>query len=135
MAGYQKLRVRASIDYPALSIAVAAKIDPVDRVEWIRIVVSALGARPHLVGGLERFAGRRFDDGLASEVSQVAYRQCHPLTNINVDSAWRREMVPVFVRRAFARAQLSGSGYFEKETAQRTSDLPPQPDSLTRPPR
>ncbi len=135
MAGYQKLRVRASIDYPALSIAVAAKIDPVDLVEWIRIVVSALGARPHLVGGLERFAGRRFDDGLASEVSQVAYRQCHPLTNINVDSAWRREMVPVFVRRAFARAQLSGSGYFEKETAQRTSDLPPQPDSLTRPPR
>ena len=131
MTGYQKLRVRASIDYPALSIAVAAKIDPADRAEWIRVVISALGARPHRVGGLERFRGRRFDQGLAAEVSHVAYRQCHPLTNINVDPAWRREMVPVFVRRAFAGAQLSGSGCSEKEGARRTSDSPPPPDTPT----
>ncbi len=103
--GYQKLRVRASIDYPALSIAVAAKLDAAERVEWVRTVVSALGARPHWVGGLERFKGRAYDDALVAEVAQIAHRQCHPLTNINVDSAWRREMVPVFVRRAFARAQ------------------------------
>ena len=105
LMGYQKLRVRASIDYPALTIAVAAKLDPNDRVEWIRTVVSALGARPHWVGGLESFRGRRFEPGLVAEVAQVAHRQCHPLTSINVDPAWRREMIPVFVRRAF------GSGH------------------------
>ncbi len=109
-AGYQKIRVRASIDYPALTIAVAAKVDPANAVEWIRIVISALGARPHAVGGLERFRGRLLDDALVAEVAQNAYRQCHPLTNINVDPAWRREMVPVFVRRAFAQARSeSGS--------------------------
>jgi len=103
LMGYEKLRVRASIDYPALTIAVAAKLDPNDRVEWIRTVVSALGARPHWVGGLERFRGRLFESGLVAEVAQFAHRQCHPLTSINVDPAWRREMIPVFVRRAFAR--------------------------------
>ncbi len=105
LAGYQKIRVRASIDYPALTIAVAAKVDPANAVEWIRIVISALGARPHAVGGLERFRGRLLDDALVAEVAQNAYRQCHPLTNINVDPAWRREMVPVFVRRAFTHAR------------------------------
>src|SRR5215468_5576593 len=79
LMGYQKLRVRASIDYPALTIAVAAKLDPNDRVEWMRTVVSALGARPHWVGGLESFEGRRFEPGLVAEVAQVAHRQCHPL--------------------------------------------------------
>jgi 4-hydroxybenzoyl-CoA reductase subunit beta len=68
-------------------------------------VISALGARPHAVGGLERFRGRLFDNALVTEVAQIAYRQCHPLTNINVDPAWRREMIPVFVRRAFAQAR------------------------------
>jgi 4-hydroxybenzoyl-CoA reductase subunit beta len=106
ITGYQKLRVRASIDYPALTIAVAIKLDAGDLVEWIRTVVSALGARPHLVGGLERFVGRPFDASLAKEVAQIAYRQCHPLTNINVDAGWRREMVPVFVRRAFGQAAM-----------------------------
>ncbi len=119
IAGYQKLRVRASIDYPALTIAVAAKLDAADRVEWIRAVVSALGARPHLVGGLERFRERPFNSALAKEVALVAYRQCHPLTNINVDTGWRREMITVFVRRAFARAAMSaGWGKLEEVESQ-----------------
>src|SRR5262245_23388853 len=74
LMGYQKLRVRSSIDYPALTIAVAAKLDSNDRVEWIRTVVSALGARPHWVGGIESFRGRRFEPGLVAEVAQVAHR-------------------------------------------------------------
>jgi CO/xanthine dehydrogenase FAD-binding subunit len=38
-------------------------------------------------------------------IAETAYKQCHPLTNINVDSAWRREMVPVYVRRCFQNAE------------------------------
>jgi 4-hydroxybenzoyl-CoA reductase subunit beta len=72
---------------------------------WVRVVVSAVGARPHVVGGLERFRGRALDDRAVEEIARVAHRQCHPLTNINVDPGWRREMVPVFVRRAFAQAR------------------------------
>jgi 4-hydroxybenzoyl-CoA reductase subunit beta len=121
LMGYQKLRVRASIDYPALTIAVAAKLDAASCVEWIRTVVSALGARPHSVGGLERFRGRQFEAALVAEVAQAAHRQSHPLTNINVDPGWRREMIPVFVRRAFAAASPASS---PSEAGRAASDAP-----------
>ncbi len=104
LAGYQKLRVRASIDYPALTVAVAAELNEARALNWVRLAISALGARPHLIGGLEGFAGRPLDAQTISAIAEVAHKQCHPLTNINVDPVWRREMIPVFVRRAFSRA-------------------------------
>ena len=39
---------------------------------------------------------------LVEEVARQAYRQCNPLDNIITDVEWRRAMVPVYVRRAFA---------------------------------
>jgi 4-hydroxybenzoyl-CoA reductase subunit beta len=107
VAGYQKLRIRASIDYPALTIAVAAKLDLLQRIEWIRLVISSLGARPHFVKRLDELRGRFLDDELIAELAQRAYKQCHPLTNINVDPDWRREVIPVYVRRAVAQRQPS----------------------------
>jgi 4-hydroxybenzoyl-CoA reductase subunit beta len=104
LAGYQKVRVRASIDYPALTIAVAAKLDSENRIEWIRAVVSSLGARPHTIK-LEAFRGRPLAKEAILEIGQIARKQCHPLTNINVDAQWRREMIPVFIRRAFEQAR------------------------------
>ena len=105
IAGYQKLRIRAAIDYPSLCVAVAARLNPKGLIEEVRMVISALAARPHLIKRLESFAGRPLDSKTIGELAQAAHKQCHPLTNINVDPAWRREMIPVFVRRAFAQAR------------------------------
>jgi 4-hydroxybenzoyl-CoA reductase subunit beta len=97
---YQKLRQRNSIDFPLLSVAVAADVRD-DVVAELRIVVSALGSRPRVLTGLDRIAhGERLADDVIDAVAQRAYQQCHPLTNIIVDPEWRRAMVPVFVRRA-----------------------------------
>ena len=104
VSGYQKLRLREAIDFSALSVAVAARLSEARRIEWVRVVVSALGARPHKVQGLAAFEGRALDDLALAEVGQLAKRQCHPLTNINVDPAWRRELIPVLVKRAFGLA-------------------------------
>lgn len=105
VTGYEKIRVRASIDYPALTIAVAARIEAGDRIDWVRAVISSLGARPHPINRLEAFQGRVLAADTIDEICQIAYKQCHPLTNINVDPEWRREMIPVFVRRAFTSAR------------------------------
>ncbi|MBI3183782.1 MAG: FAD binding domain-containing protein [Myxococcales bacterium] len=104
LAGFQKLRVRASIDFPLLSVALAAKVEADGRVDWLRLAVTALGARPHSLGGLERFAGRRLDEPLIAELGRLAQKQCHPLGNIDVEPQWRRQMLPVLVRRALAEA-------------------------------
>jgi 4-hydroxybenzoyl-CoA reductase subunit beta len=107
--GYQKLRPRAAIDFPMLSVAFTARVDGA-RCEEARLVVSALGAKPRLIGGVDALVkGQALDEALAESLAQVAYRQCRPLTNVAYDDDWRHEMVPVFVRRAVREAIAGGA--------------------------
>jgi 4-hydroxybenzoyl-CoA reductase subunit beta len=102
--GYAKLRQRQSIDFPLLTVAVAAELEPDGLVRSVDGVVSALGSRPkELTGWNELAAGRRLDDALVAELAERAHQQCHPLENITLDPEWRRAMVPVYVRRALTR--------------------------------
>lgn len=101
-ATYTKVRERKSVDFPLLSIALAVELDDVDVLESISLVVGALGAKPRVIGGLDKIAvGKKPTDDVVDEVAAQAYRQCNPLDNIIVEIEWRRAMVPVYVRRAF----------------------------------
>jgi len=108
LQAYVKLRQRRSIDFPLLTVAVAADVDEAGRVEAIDGVVTGLGARPRVLTGWADIAGGRvLDDALLDELSERAHRQCHPLENMIVDPEWRRAMVPVFVRRALDRMRAA----------------------------
>ncbi len=109
VAGYEKLRIRAEIDYPALTVAVAAGLDAEKKIQSLKVVISALAARPHAVKRLEVFHGRPLDAATVAEVGEHARKQCHPLTNINVDPKWRRLLIPQWVQRAFEHAQTSAA--------------------------
>jgi 4-hydroxybenzoyl-CoA reductase subunit beta len=101
---YRKLRPRRAIDFPMLSVAFAARVAG-GRVEDPRLVVSAIAARPKVVGGLDALlAGRTPDAAAVAAVAEAAHRQCHPLINIPYDAEWRREMVRVWVGRTLAGA-------------------------------
>ena len=108
-AGFEKLRQRGAIDFPLLNVAVALELEG-DVVASLRVVVSALGARPRFIGGLEKLAGERPDAALLEAVARRALDQAHPLENITVDTEWRRAMVPVLVRRALAQALAGPPG-------------------------
>ncbi len=101
---FQKLRQRNSIDFPLLNVAVACDFESDGAtVRELRIVVSGLGARPRALAGLDTIAhGERLSDDVIEAVAERAFQQCHPLTNIIVDTEWRRAMVPVHVRRALS---------------------------------
>lgn len=102
---YDKLRTRAAIDFPELGVAVLARLDGSGLTEHADICVTALGARPVHVKHLEpHYAGKAFGEPVIEALSRAAYQRCKPLTNIASDPAYRREMVPVFVKRAFRRA-------------------------------
>lgn len=106
--GYAKLRQRKSIDFPLLTIAIAADLDDDGRVRSIDGVVTGLGSRPRTLSGWSEIAeGRRLDDELADELADRAHKQCHPLENMIVDPEWRRAMVPVYVKRALAKVQAA----------------------------
>lgn len=111
---YGKLRERGSIDFPLLGVAVRLDLTTDGSVEDADVVVTALQARPvrikrvaELLRGVETGTAA-FTDAVAL-VAKQAYKQCHPLDSIPGDADWRREMVPVYVRRTFDAAR-SGTG-------------------------
>jgi 4-hydroxybenzoyl-CoA reductase subunit beta len=107
--GYQKLRPRAAIDFPMLSVAVSGTRADDGTLQAARVVVGALGAKPREVSGVTALvAGQRPSRALFDQVGAQAFKQCRPLTNIPYDPEWRHAMVPVLVRRAFAQALGQG---------------------------
>jgi 4-hydroxybenzoyl-CoA reductase subunit beta len=103
-AGYQKLRPREAIDFPMLSVAFVARVNG-GVCESARLVVSAIAAKPRVIGGVEAVVrGQTLGADVAHALGEIAYRQCHPLINVPYDQEYRREMVPVYVRRAVLEA-------------------------------
>ena len=98
---FQKLRIRESIDFPLMNLAATGRFDDGGRVTGLRMVLSGMGSYPRKIGKLEEAAvGNLLDDRVIDAIAHQAFRQTHPLANIPVDVEWRREMVPVLVRRA-----------------------------------
>jgi 4-hydroxybenzoyl-CoA reductase subunit beta len=104
VAAYGKLRDRGSIDFPLLGVAVRLDLDAARAVADADLVITALAARPlRIQKAKASLAGVKtgtpsFAEAVAQSAAQ-AYAQCHPMENIPGDADYRREMVPVFVRR------------------------------------
>ena len=109
LSAYSKLRTRAAIDFPELGVAVLARLNEDETVAHADVCVTALAARPVRVKlDPALYQGRPLDKEVIDALAAEAFRRCKPLTNIATDPAYRREMVPVFVRRAFRAAQARG---------------------------
>jgi 4-hydroxybenzoyl-CoA reductase subunit beta len=111
---YGKLRERGSIDFPLLGVAVRLELDPEGAIGEADVVVGALAARPlrmkRIEGELIGQRARTPELAAALErAGEIARKQCHPLPNVPGDHEWRREMVPVYVRRTL-EAALAGAG-------------------------
>ena len=100
---YVKVRSRAAIDFPVLSMAAVVTRDGDDAVRSLALVVGALGAKPRTIDGLDALAlGKRLDRDVVEAVSARAHAVCRPLPNLDGDPDWRRTVLPVYVRRALA---------------------------------
>ena len=98
---FQKLRPRSAIDFPLANLAVSAALDDEGCIAGLTMVVSALGSYPRRLGGVKEAAiGNRLTASVIDAVAEQAFRQCHPLDSLIVDTEWRRAMIPVLVRRA-----------------------------------
>ncbi|MEM1451310.1 MAG: FAD binding domain-containing protein [Planctomycetota bacterium] len=105
---YGKLRDRGSIDYPLFGCAVRLDMDG-DVVADADVACVALVARPLRIKRVaETLAGQRVGTPEFAEAAQavgdLAYKQAKPMDNIPGDAKYRREMVPVYVRRTILAA-------------------------------
>jgi len=106
-SGYSKLRPRQSIDFPKLSVAACYTLGPAGTMIDAEVVISAIAAVPRIIRGIKELAaGRKPRDAeFLAAAGERARKATHPLTNLDGDADYRREMIPVFVRRAFLAAR------------------------------
>lgn len=103
LEGFAKLRHRESIDYPLLSVGVRFDVDRDGVVQLARVTVNAIAARPKDVP-CDVIVGQKLDDAAIEALAAVARKKVNPLTNLSDDPKWRKDMVPVYVKRAAAMA-------------------------------
>ncbi|MBK5256167.1 MAG: FAD binding domain-containing protein [Vicinamibacteria bacterium] len=110
---YGKLRERGSIDFPLLGVAVRLDLDTSGLIERAELVLTALAARPRRLSEVASLLGVRPGthefDRTVKEVAETASRRCRTLSNLSGDTAWRQDMIPVYVRRTL-HAAIAGSG-------------------------
>ncbi len=107
---YRKLRQRQAVDFPLLTVAVAADADPDGGWSRVRGVVTGLGSRPRELTGWDAIhEGGPLDDDVVDALAERAHAQCRPLENHIVDPDWRRAMVPVEVRRALTELRAAAT--------------------------
>jgi 4-hydroxybenzoyl-CoA reductase subunit beta len=112
---YRKLRRRGSIDFPILSVAVAARLAPSGEVLQIRIVLGSVHTSPVVAKDAEAFLeGKRLDAESIEMAAGIAYRPAKPLDNVDLSYAWRKRMARLEVGRALR--EVAGLP---------TGDLPP----------
>ena len=100
-ADYQKLRRRGAFDFPVLGVAAWADLDPKGLVRAARIVIGAVGSWPmESEEGAKVLIGQMLTEESISAAATAAARRAKPLDNTDFTIGWRKDMVPVYVRRA-----------------------------------
>jgi 4-hydroxybenzoyl-CoA reductase subunit beta len=108
---FEKLRRRGAIDFPLLSIAARVDWQPDDEdsrrpgnaIAAMDVVVSALGARPRRLRAAAKVGRETPLAGLPDQIGEAAFAECKPLSNLDEETEWRREMVRVLVKKTIAR--------------------------------
>ncbi len=102
---YEKLRRRAAIDFPMISLAARVDVEE-GRVRALEIAVSALAARPRMIRAVGQAEGVALADVPRAAIAEAAFKECAPLPNIEGDPAWRKKLVRVLADRALRRLGL-----------------------------
>ncbi len=107
---YLKLRRRGSFDFPILGVAVALRTGVDGTISDARITLGAVASHP--VEATEAAAlliGQKIDQlapELLEKVAASASRRSKPLDNADLTINYRKQVTPVYVRRAIS--QLAG---------------------------
>jgi len=100
-ASYRKVRRRGAFDFPVLGVAAWASFDRAGKVAAARIVLGAVGSHPKLVdAAAAALIGGTLNDDELDAAARVAGKLAKPLDNTDFTIGWRKDMAPVFVRRA-----------------------------------
>jgi 4-hydroxybenzoyl-CoA reductase subunit beta len=98
-AGYRKLRIRDSFDYPSLGVSAALRMGK-GKLEELHVCVNAVATTPLVFDDLAAgFVGRPFGNPEIERLSEEVTACCQPYKNVALSPVYRRAMIGVFLKR------------------------------------
>jgi 4-hydroxybenzoyl-CoA reductase subunit beta len=98
---YLKLRRRGSFDFPILGVAVALRTAEDGTVSDAHIILGAVASHPvEATDAVRLLIGQRLIPEVIAEVATTAAKRAKPLDNADLTINYRKQVTPVFVRRA-----------------------------------
>jgi len=103
---YQKLRLRDTIDFPLLGVAIFLRLEPDSGIcRDFRMVLGAVAPAPVVVAeAADILRGKRITKKLIEAVGRIAQKKARPVANTAASPKYRREMVPVLTKKAISEA-------------------------------
>jgi 4-hydroxybenzoyl-CoA reductase subunit beta len=97
-AGYRKLRVRDTLDYPEMGVAAALRLDGDGRIESLRCATTAVDVVPQHRDFTGDHTGKTVDD-VVDAVASAMEETAQPKKNTSMPVGYRKKMVRVYLRR------------------------------------
>lgn len=101
-SAYAKARVRGSIDFPLAGIAVSLRRDG-GTVAALRVALTGVNPQPHLLKGLDDFAGKPLDEEALDRLAEMTQSQAKPMRTTTIAPWYRRRVAGALARRLAAR--------------------------------
>jgi len=103
-SAYLKLRRRGSFDFPILGVAVALRLNDDRTVADARLTLGAVASHPLEANeAAAQLLRQPLNRELIDAVASAAAKRAKPLDNADLTINYRKQVTPVFVRRALAQ--------------------------------
>ena len=101
-SGYDKIRIRRSIEYPVAGVAVALRRDG-DALAELRVAFTGTNPRPVRLAGTEKLCGGPLDDRVLSGLDALVRDQIMAMKTTFTPGHYRRRVAGVLARRLVQR--------------------------------
>ncbi len=101
-SGYEKARVRGSIDFPLAGVALALNLDD-GVIHHLALALTGVNPSPRLVTGTEALIGHRLDDEAILALRDLARTQARPMRTTTIKPWYRRRVVGALTTRLARR--------------------------------
>ena len=101
-SGYDKIRIRKSIEYPVAGCAVALKREG-DTLADLRVAFTGTNPRPVLLDGTAALCGRGLDEHVFKGLDALVRDQIMPMKTTFTPGHYRRRVAGVLARRLLTR--------------------------------
>jgi 4-hydroxybenzoyl-CoA reductase subunit beta len=102
ISAYEKVRVRASLDFPLAGVAVALQRQG-EMIAGLRVALTGVSSRPEGVGGLENLVGQPLNDNALAILARQVKVATKAMGTTLVDVPYRRHIAPVLAQRVARR--------------------------------